>query len=246
VNEWSYEPSPDLQKSVAERLRGFPRAPDMSVYALRSAAHVVLRAFLRAYFGLRVVGREHLPRDTSFVLVCNHTSHLDTLCLLSALPLRSLHRAFPAAAADYFFSSLPRSVFSAIFVNGMPFDRKSGGAESLEICRALLERPRHALILFPEGTRSASGELGRFRSGIGRLVAGTEVPVLPCHLSGADRAFPKGAHFPRPERLVLRIGAPRRFADRIPAERDQVEAIGTELRDRVLELARGGPADALP
>ena len=240
MNEWSYEPSPDLQKSVADRLRGFPRAPDMSVYALRSAAHVALRGFLRAYFGLRVLGREHLPRDTSFVLVCNHTSHLDTLCLLSALPLRSLHRAFPAAAADYFFSSLPRSVFSAIFVNGMPFDRKSGGAESLEICRALLERPRHALILFPEGTRSTSGEPGRFRSGIGRLVAGTETPVLPCYLSGAARAFPKGAHVPRPSQLMLRIGAPRRFAERSATERADVEAICTELREGVLQLAQPG------
>jgi 1-acyl-sn-glycerol-3-phosphate acyltransferase len=238
VDEWSYEPSPDLQKTVAERLRGFPRTPDMSVYALRSAAHVALRAFLRGYFRLQVSGREHLPRDASFVLVCNHTSHLDALCLLSALPLSTLHRAFPAAAADYFFSSLPRSLFSAIFVNGMPFERKTAGAESLEICRALLARPRHALILFPEGTRSVSGQLGRFRSGIGRLVAGTQIPVLPCHLSGADLAFPKGAHFPRPARLALRIGAPRRFADRAPGERDDVEAICTELRETVLQLGR--------
>ena len=240
MDEWSYEPSPDLQQSVAERLRGFPRAPDMSVYAMRSAAHVALRAFLRSYFRLRVIGREQLPRDASFVMVCNHTSHLDALCLLSALPLASLHRAYPAAAADYFFSTLPRSFFAAVFVNGMPFDRKSGGADSLEICRTLLARPRHTLILFPEGTRSASGELGRFRSGIGRLVAGTQTPVLPCHLSGADRAFPKGAHVPRPERLVLRIGAPRRFADRVPTERDDVESICTELRQSVGELASTG------
>ncbi len=237
MDEWSYEPAPDLQKTVSARLRDFPRAPDMSVYALRSAAHIALRAFLRAYFRLELIGREHLPRDASFVMVCNHTSHLDALCLLSALPLASLHRAFPVAAADYFFASLPLTAFSAIFVNGMPFNRKSAGAESLEICRALLARPRTTLILFPEGTRSGTGELGRFRSGIGRIVAGTDIPVVPCHLSGADRAFPKGAYLPRPERLVLRMGAPHRFADRAPGERNDVESICTELRESVVKLA---------
>jgi len=64
-----------------------------------------------------LTGRENLPAAESFVLVANHSSHLDALCLVSALPLRKLHRVFPAAAADYFFKSLPRIWIAAAVVN---------------------------------------------------------------------------------------------------------------------------------
>jgi 1-acyl-sn-glycerol-3-phosphate acyltransferase len=209
----------------------------MTIYALRSGFQIALRAFLRGYFRLRVRGREHLPVDESFVMVCNHSSHLDALCLLSSLPLRRVHRAFPVAAADYFFSSLPRTFISVTFVNGLPFDRESGGAESLEVCRQLLARPGgNILILFPEGTRGASGAIGRFRSGIGRLVAGTRTPVVPCHLSGALEAFPKGALLPRPRALRLDIGRARTFPDVSPRDYAAVESLCAQLRDDVVAL----------
>ena len=237
MDEWSYEPAPDIEKSIAERMRHFPRYPDMTVYALRSGFQIALRAFLRSYFRLNVRGREHLPVDESFVMVCNHSSHLDALCLLSSLPLRRVHRAFPVAAADYFFSSLPRTFISVIFVNGLPFDRESKGGESLEVCRQLLARPGgNILILFPEGTRGASGTIGRFRSGIGRLVAGTGTPVVPCHLSGAREAFPKGALLPRPRALRLHIGRARTFRDVSPRDYDAVESLCAQLRDDVVAL----------
>ena len=113
MKRWQYESAPDLDQSLVERLRHFPRQPDMLVYGLRSVAAVIIRAWLRCYHRLEIIGRDHLPAEGSFVMVANHSSHLDTLCLLAALPLAKLHRAFPAAAADYFFKactarSLPR------------------------------------------------------------------------------------------------------------------------------------------
>src|SRR5437762_1292164 len=64
----------------------------MLVCGVRSLAAVVLRAFLRVYDRFTIVGRQNLPVDRSFILVANHASHLDTICLLSALPVRQLHR----------------------------------------------------------------------------------------------------------------------------------------------------------
>ncbi len=118
---------------MTEILRSFPRQADMLVYGIRSVAALVLRGWLRLYHRLRIEGRENLPECGSFVLVCNHTSHLDTLCLLSSVPLRKIHRTFPAAAADYFFSSLPRTAVSAILINALPFERTVKGAESLTV-----------------------------------------------------------------------------------------------------------------
>ncbi len=235
MNNWNYHPSPDIGTPIADRLRNFPREPGMLAYAVRSVAALVLRAWMRLYHRLRIDGRELLPAGGSYVLVCNHTSHLDTLCLLSAVELRRIHRSFPAAAADYFFTNLPRSLVSATLINALPFDRESGGADSLELCRALLREEGNVLILFPEGTRTTTGEIGRFRSGIGRLAAGADLDVLPCHLEGGMQAWPKGKLLPRPGRLHLRIGPARNYR-RLDSSPESVRAVCADLQSAVSEL----------
>src|SRR5439155_25733490 len=112
-----------------------------------------------------IIGHQTLRTNRSLLLVTNHCSHIDTLCLLAALPLRKLHSAFPAAASDYFFPSVPRLWAAAILVNAMPFARQAGVRLSLSLCRELLANPGTILIIFPEGTRSITGEVGQFKSG---------------------------------------------------------------------------------
>jgi 1-acyl-sn-glycerol-3-phosphate acyltransferase len=238
MTPWRYEPAVDLDQSLVERLRRFPREPDMLVYGLRSFAALVLRGWLRMYHRLQITGLDNLPAEGSFIMVANHGSHLDTLCLLAALPLRKLHRAFPAAAKDYFFVSAPRLAMAAIVVNALPFARQSQIRQSLDLCSQLLANAGNVLILFPEGTRTVTGQVGEFRPGIGVLAAGTDVPVVPCHLSGTFAAWPKGRILPRPRRVRLRIGAPRRFSDQ-PRDKETVERISQELRGAVMDLACG-------
>lgn len=237
MTEWEYHSPPDIDETMSEHLGNFPRQPYMLIYAIRSAAALLLRAWMRFYHRLRVEGRENMPGTGSFVLVCNHTSHLDTLSMLCSVPLQRLHQTFPAAAADYFFSSLPRSAVSAILINALPFDRKLKGAESLTVCSELLSNEGNVLIIFPEGTRTTTGELGRFRSGIGRLLAGTDLPVLPCYLDGGLRAWPKGKMIPRPFSLRLRIGAPRSYGH-LEKTSESVQSICQELQESVAELGR--------
>lgn len=235
MKPWVYESAEDLDSGLIERLKRFPREPDMLVYAMRSFVALALRGWLRTYHRLEILGRENLPRDKSFVLVANHTSHLDTLCLLAALPLRKLHRAFPAAAADYFFESVPRIWVAAVVVNALPFGRQTHIKQSLVLCQHLLENPGNVLIIFPEGTRSPTGSMGKFKPGIGALVAGRDIPVLPCHLNGAFKAWPKGRIFPRPAKLQLTIGKPRSFA-RIAGTKDAANAIAAELEQAIKDM----------
>lgn len=234
---WSYEPASDLDQSLAERLRRFPREPDIAVYAARSLAALTIRCWLRMYHRFDVRDPENLPKDRSFILVANHASHLDTLCILSALPLRKLHRAFPAAAQDYFFVSVPRLALAAVVVNALPFGRQGNIRNSLELCRHLLENPGNILILFPEGTRTRTGQIGEFKPGIGLLAAGTEIPVVPCHLAGAFEAWPKGKLFPRPRRLRLTIGKPRTYSH-LPSGRDSSVQVSEDLRNAVVSLVQ--------
>ena len=155
-------------------LRRFPRERDPLVYGVRSLVALIIRGLLRSYLRFEIVGREHLPNDRGFVMVANHSSHLDTLCLLAALPLRRLHRAFPAAAADYFFQSFPRVWIAAVVVNALPFARQMRVRESLSLCSQILETPGNILIMFPEGTRSRTGETQAFKPGVAALLAGRD------------------------------------------------------------------------
>jgi 1-acyl-sn-glycerol-3-phosphate acyltransferase len=236
MEAWHYDPAEDLDQSMVDRLRRFPRKPDMLVYGLRWFAAALLRGWLRLYHRLAIVGRENLPAEGSFVLIANHASHLDTLCLLSALPLAKLHRAFPAAAKDYFFVSAPRVFLSAVVVNALPFERKHGPRQSLSLCTRVLDNPGNILILFPEGTRSTTGAVDEFRPGIGLLLAGRDVPVVPCYLDGAFAAWPKGAVLPWPWSVRLTIGKPRSYAQHKPDKEAAVQ-ICNELREAVLALA---------
>ncbi len=239
MDEWRYEPVPDLDQSFAERLRHFPREPEMLVYGLRSGVALLIRGWLKLYHRLEVQGLENLPKEGSFVMAANHSSHLDALCLLSALPLRKLHRAFPAAAADYFFTNLPRTALSTIVVNALPFNRRDHAQQSLQMCRHLLENPGNILIVFPEGTRTTTGELGTFKPGVGILLAGTDIPVMPCYIDGAFRACPKGKFLPRPYKVRLRIGQLRTY-ENLPPGKESAMAISDDLRNQVLELSHAG------
>ncbi|HEY4640955.1 MAG TPA: lysophospholipid acyltransferase family protein [Thermoanaerobaculia bacterium] len=235
MESWHYEPTPDFDKTPIERLRDFPRHPHFFVYWMRTFANLVVRAILRIGNRFEIAGRENLPSSGSFVMVANHASHLDAPSLLAALPLKQVHRAFPAAAADYFFTNLPVLAFSAIVMNAMPFDRRENPKQSIDACRQLLESEGHVLILFPEGTRTADGSIGPFKPGIGFLIAGSAIPVVPCHIRGAWKAWPKGNWIPRPRKLTLTIGKPLVFADK-QRVKDDALAIAETLRSAVAAL----------
>lgn len=232
---WHYDPAADFDPALVEEVRCALYRPGILISGVRWLTAAVLRCWLRIYHGLTIVGWQHLPADRSFILIANHASHLDTLCLLSALQFRRLRRAFPAAARDYFCVSGPRALLVAIFVNALPFDRQLVPWRSLSTCAHLLENEGTILILFPEGTRRHGSEPGEFKAGVALLAAGRDIPVVPCHLAGTGAALPKGAWCPRPRRVRLTIGAPRVYAH-LPPTKESVRRICRELREVVMLL----------
>jgi len=230
-----YDSVRDVDQAPINRLRRFPREPDMLVYGLRSLGALIIRGLLHIYNHFEIIGHQNLRTNRSLVIVANHCSHIDTLCLLAALPLRKLHRAFPAAASDYFFQSIPRLWAAAILVNALPFARQARVRQSLSLCRELLANPGTILIIFPEGTRSTTGEVGEFKSGIGALIAGRDVAVAPCFIDGSFQAWPKGKRFPRPRKVRLVIGTPRNYCNR-GTDKFDICTIAAELRDAVNQL----------
>ncbi len=160
MGPWHYDTFEDLDQSMIERLRRFPREPDILVYSARIVAAAILRAWLKVYHRLRIIGRANLPREGSFVLAANHASHLDTLSIIAALPMQKLHRVFPAAAKDFFFVNVPRTAIATVMVNALPFNRETNIRQSLNLCKQLLDNPGNVLLIFPEGTRSRPANWG--------------------------------------------------------------------------------------
>ena len=236
MHAWIYPTAPDLATPLTQRLLTAPRCPDLLAYSLRTAGTCLVRTWLCTCFGFRVKGRENLPADGSFVMVANHSSHLDAICLLAALPMGRIHTAYPAAAADYFFKNVPLGILSGLFMNALPFSRKGKVRQTLESCRQVLAGERNALILFPEGTRTTTGRMNPFKGGVGELVAGTATPVIPCYLDGAFDAWPKGQIIPKPQKLTLKIGKPLTFGH-LWRNRPNCDRIAQELETAVRNLS---------
>lgn len=224
---WQYRPARDLGLPPSQRLRSLGRERGLIGLGLHWAALRLVRGYLRFAHGLTIQGQENLPDEPPFVLVGNHSSHLDALTLCAALRGVSALRAYPLAAGEVFFGAPAASAFAAFFVNALPVWRGHTRPGDLDAMRQRLQEDRLAYVLFPEGTRSRDGTMARFRSGVGALVAGTEVPVVPCYLDGAFAAWPASSKVPRPGRkLHLRIGAPLRFPELTNERTDWVKVAG--------------------
>jgi len=231
-SDWQFRPAADHGLGPIERLRSTKREQGLVSWSLHHAALAGLRTVLKVYHRFEVQGRENLPVAPPFVMIANHASHLDALVMAAALPRKVGATTFPVAAGDVFFESIAMSAATVVFINALPLWRKKVTGHALEDLRDRLLEGHTSLILFPEGARSRDGVMLPFKSGIGRIVAGTSVPVIPCWLDGAFAAFPPGKWVPRPRKLVVRVGRPLVFAD-VAADRAGYDVITVKLREAV-------------
>jgi 1-acyl-sn-glycerol-3-phosphate acyltransferase len=122
-----------------------------------------------------------------------------------------------------------------MMLNALPMWRKSCGPHAMQQLRERLIGEPAIYVLFPEGTRTRDGQLGRFKPGIGMLVAEADVPVVPCYLEGAFAACPPNGKIPRPLPLRLRIGPALRFPE-LKNERASWQEIAAKLEASVAAL----------
>ena len=173
---------------------------------LRKLTRWVWSVVYRYYIGFQYEGVERVPREGPFIVVANHTSHLDTGALLVILRNHTecLH---PVAAKDYWFRGRFWSWVSRTFVDAIPFDRHANFTESLRLPTAML-RSNHSLVYFPEGGRSVTGEMQSFKVGIGVLALESGAPIVPANITGSYQSMAKGKRFPRRHRIRVRFGTP--------------------------------------
>ncbi|MFC1657700.1 lysophospholipid acyltransferase family protein, partial [Candidatus Moduliflexota bacterium] len=173
---------------------------------------LLIRPVVRLVFGISAEGTENLRELGQYILIANHNSHLDIFLLFSILPLRHVPRTHPVAAREYFEKSkillwVVEHLFRPIWV--VRGDAEQGILDGIQM---MLEE-EHNVIIFPEGTRGSPGEIGRFKSGVGRLAERhPEIPVVPVFLLGPERALPKTYSLPLPLCSEVTVGQPQVFS----------------------------------
>jgi 1-acyl-sn-glycerol-3-phosphate acyltransferase len=173
----------------------------------------------RLYFGLELRGTEHIPPDGPLVITPNHQTFADPP--LVTIPVR---RPVHYMAWDRLFE-IP--IFGAFIrlLRAFPVDVDGRDARATREAVRLL-RAGHALMIFPEGERTLTGDVGSFKVGAFRLALSANAPVLPVTIAGARESWPPGRVWPRRGRITITYhplvrppaGLPRRDAARELAE----------------------------
>lgn len=168
------------------------------------------------------------------IYFANHTSHIDTLAIMAALPKEARLNTKPLAAADYWGKNRFLRYIATRGLNSVLINRQSkDGEDPLEPVRQVMEQGC-SVIIFPEGTRSFQALPGEFKSGLYRLHrAFPQAHLIPIYLDNLYRSMPKGKHVPLPIICTIRIGDPLAVL-----ENEEIGDFLNRAREAVVRLAR--------
>lgn len=193
---------------------------------IERAAAATLVGITRLLVGARADWRSEPPAGQCLYFA-NHSSHLDTMAIWSALAPARRARTRPVAARDYWDKPGLRSYVAGKVLHAVLIERhreERDGDPLAPVFEAL--HRGDSLILFPEGTRTAERLPQHFRGGLYRLAETfPDLQLVPAYLDTLHRSMPKGAHIPLPLYCTVRFG-------------DVLPRITGESRDGFLERAR--------
>jgi long-chain acyl-CoA synthetase len=180
----------------------------------------------RAFAWARIEGREHLRElDGPVIFAANHQSHMDVPVILAALPARIRARVAPAMAKEFFkahffpeghtwkqrFTNTVNYYLAAFYFNAFPLPQREAGARQTLTYAGELVGRGWSILIFPEGERSATGDIKPFRGGIGMMASRLDVPVVPVRLDGVDRVLHMKWKMAKPGHVRVAFGAPMRL-----------------------------------
>jgi len=195
------------------------------------AQRVILKRLVWSLTRVTTVGSERLDGlSGAFIVVANHSSHLDAPLITGGLPRHLARYLAAGAAADYFFDVWWRKGLTALFFNAFPVDR-SGSGKRAGLSRQLLERGV-PLLVFPQGGRAKTEIIQGFKPGAAALSIAVGVPCVPIALVGAGRAMPRGVNWP------LRGRKPVAIVFGSPLQADPSET-AAQFSERLANVVRG-------
>lgn len=191
--------------------------------AFRPALH----GACRLYFGLRLVGTEHIPAEGPLIITPNHQTFADPPLVSIPVRTRVYYMAWDRLFDIRGLSWLIRRL------RAFPVDIEARDPRATREAMRILETGA-ALMIFPEAERSVDGRVGRFKPGAFRLAASIGAPVLPVTIAGGWESWPPGRLLPRPGRITITYHPPLRPDPTLPPR-----AAARGLADRTRAVIEG-------
>jgi long-chain acyl-CoA synthetase len=211
----------------------------------RASLPAWLLPLTRLFAWIRVDGRQNLASiDAPVVFAANHQSHMDVPVIMAALPRQFRYRVAPAMAKEFFkphffpeqhsraewFTNSLNYGLAALFFNAFPLPQREAGArQTLRYIGDILE-DGFSVLIFPEGRRSETGTIDRFRPGIGMIASRLAVPVVPVRIDGLQNVLAPGWRMAKPGRVRVSFGKPLALTG------DDYEALARQVEDAVRSL----------
>jgi 1-acyl-sn-glycerol-3-phosphate acyltransferase len=182
---------------------------------------LVLTPFFWVYLRMRRIGREYIPSQGPVILASNHRSFFDPF-IIGTMTRRPVY--YVAKQELFQYSRLLSWLLNAL--GAFPVARGQGDQETIETATQILGRGE-IVLMFPEGTRTRPGSLGKPHRGVGRLALETGAPVVPIAIIGTED-IRRGWRI-RPRKVLLRAGRPLHF----PTVEHASPALAGAVTDRI-------------
>lgn len=174
-------------------------------------------------YSLRIEGRRNMPQTGPALLIANHQSFLDPVLVGLASYRQLCYLARKTLFRNPLFTWLMRSL------NTVPIDQEGVGKEGL---RTIVDELRkgQAVLVFPEGERTADGALHALKPGVSLLIKRTHAPIVPVGIAGAYDAWPRWRKYPtlaplicpaRPGTIAVAVGKPLEASALVNLPREQ-------------------------
>ncbi len=180
---------------------------------------IIVRPIFFLLYRVKLIGGEHAKYEGGMMLISNHVSATDPIFMhLVVKP-----KVYFMAKEELFKNPLLRAIIKAF--GAFPVNRGKGDMEAIKTCFKLIKQGR-TIGIFPEGTRSKTGELLRFQPGVSMIAVRTHADILPVYLDGKMRIFHKN---------YIVMGAPFNLAE----EFKELKLSNVELMKQSTEVVRG-------
>ena len=166
------------------------------------------------------------------VFYANHNSHGDFMLIWVSLPRLLRRQLRPVAAADYWLKSPLRRFIALKVFNMVLVARQSGEPQAAVLQMAEAMDAGADLLIFPEGTRSKTGELQKAEAGVALIAAMTDAPIVPVAILNTHRIFSNGGLIPQ---LRIMYGEPITF-DGDRKSKEALDAFSAEIMAHIARM----------
>jgi long-chain acyl-CoA synthetase len=216
LEDQGISPGPGYWK---EHLHVLPKKESLEVLELGTGYFAWLFRFIltaidclifKLFFSIKEEGADNVPKEGAYIIYGNHTSFLDGPAIAACLPRRPVFQLFYFVFGPYFFRPFEKSSILWNLVKMgrfIPFDFSTHFLEALRSCYLVLQHGK-GLCFFPEGLRSSTGKIGKFKKGFGVLAKETGAKLVPVAIEGAHEAWASTAKYPKRYPVRVRFGKP--------------------------------------